>query len=125
MMSLITTHHKRQSRIFSSIRPSRNRRIHKLSYPTLFHPLTHLCAGLGINGTRVHKDDVLAALGCKDPRLGSKVDGFDMLSLGEDSDEQVDVFSDVAGGFSDDNFAVLFVFCDESLEEGVRDVVDV
>src|SRR5271168_2656767 len=111
MMSLITTHHKRQSRILSPIRPSRNRRIHKFSYPTLSHPLTHLGAGLGINGTRVHKDDVLAALRRKDPRLGSKVDSFDVFSLGEDSDEQVDVFSDIAGGFSDDDFAVMFVFC--------------
>ena len=35
------------------------------------------------------------------------------------------VFSDVAGGFSDDDFAVMFVFCDEFVEEGLCDVVDV
>src|SRR5271156_5065695 len=105
-MSFIKSNQKRQSRILSTIRPSRNRRIHKLSHPTLFYPLTHLGTRFRVNGTRVHEYHVLAAVGSKDPCVGSEVDGFDVFSLGKDGDEHVDVFSDVARGFSDDDFAV-------------------
>jgi hypothetical protein len=78
-----------------------------------------------VDSGRIDEYEIFAILGCEDTGFGGKVDGFDVFSFWEDGNDDVGMFRYVAGRFSDDDFTVVFIFCDEFLEDGLGEIVDV